>query len=70
MCKYCNPGSVGALFTEIDFDGTSIFIDNKPDGSVLALGEIIPGRKGKIETCICDYHTIHYCPFCGRKLDD
>lgn len=69
MCKYCKPGNVAAIFEEIDYDGSSVFIDNKPDGSILAFGEIIPCRKGKVETCICNYHTIHYCPFCGRKLD-
>ena len=62
MCKYCKPGNVGVLFEELDFDGTSVFIDNKPDGS-------IPRSNGRIETDVCNYHTIHYCPFCGRKLD-
>lgn len=69
MCKYCKPGSVGVLFKEMDFDGTSVFIDNKPDGSILALGYVRPGRKGKVETDVLCFHTIRYCPFCGRKLD-
>lgn len=69
MCKYCKPGSVGVFFEELDFDGTSVFIDNKPDGSILATGLITPRRNGGVETDICNYHTIHYCPFCGRKLD-
>lgn len=70
MCKYCKPGNVGVLFEELDFDGTSVFIDNKPDGSILAYGLITPRRNGGgVETDICNYHTIHYCPFCGRKLD-
>lgn len=68
-CKYCKPGSVGVLFKEMDFDGTSVFIDNKPDGSILATGLVIPRRKGRVETDVCDFHPIHYCPFCGRKLD-
>lgn len=68
-CKYCKPGSVGVLFKELDFDGTSVFIDNKPDGSILALGLVTPRSNGRIETDVCNFHTIHYCPFCGRKLD-
>lgn len=69
MCKYCKPGNASVLFEELDFDGTSVFIDNKPDGSILALGLRHPSRDGMVETSICNYHTIHYCPFCGRKLD-
>lgn len=46
MCKYCKPGNVGVLFEELDFDGTSVFIDNKPDGSILAYGLITPRRNG------------------------
>ena len=69
-CKYCKPGNVEALFEEIDFDGLSVFIDNKPDGSILALGCITTRHEDKVETCVCNYHTIHYCPFCGRELDN
>lgn len=69
MCKHCKPGNVSTLFEEIDFDGLSVFIDNKPDGSILALGCVTRPRDERVETCICNYHTIHYCPFCGRKLD-
>lgn len=69
MCKYCKLGSVGVLFEELDFDGTSVFIDNKPDGSILAVGLAIPRSNGRIETDVLCFHTIRYCPFCGRKLD-
>ncbi len=69
MCKYCKQGNVTVLFSEVYHDGTSVFIDNRPDGSILALGDVIPRRKGRTETDACDYCTIHYCPFCGRKLD-
>lgn len=68
-CKYCKPGNVGMLFEELDFDGSSVFIDNKPDGSILAYGCITPRRNGGVETTVCNFHTIHYCPFCGRKLN-
>lgn len=66
-CKYCSQ--VTMLFEDVYHDGLSVFIDNKPDGSILALGYIIPRRKGRVETDVCNFHTIHYCPFCGRKLD-
>lgn len=68
-CKHCNA-SVSSLFTEVDAGGLSVYLDNKPDGSILALGYIRTGRKGRLETDVWCYHTIHYCPFCGRKLDD
>lgn len=66
-CKYCNQ--VTMLFEDVYHDGLSVFLDNKPDGSILALGYIIPRRHGRVETTVCNFHTIHYCPFCGRKLD-
>ena len=67
-CKYCNA-SVSSLFTEVDEEGLSVYLDNKPDGSILALGYVRTGRKGRIEPDTLDFYTIHYCPFCGRKLD-
>lgn len=67
-CKHCNA-SVSSLFTEVDEEGLSIFLDNKSDGSILALGYIRHWRKGKVETDVLCFHAIRYCPFCGRKLD-
>ncbi len=69
MCKYCKPGNVAVLFSEVCSDGASVFIDNRPDGSILAVGYVVPRREGRTETDTCNYRTIHYCPFCGRKLD-
>ena len=66
-CEYCNQ--VTMLFKDIYHDGSSVYLDNKPDGSILALGYVRTGRKGRIETDTLDFYTIHYCPFCGRKLD-
>lgn len=68
LCKYCHT-NFSSLFTEVDEEGLSIFLDNKPDGSILALGYVRPGRKGKVETDVLCFHTIRYCPFCGRKLN-
>ena len=69
MCKYCKQGNVAVVFSEVRSDGASVFIDNRPDSSILAVGYVIPRREGRTETDICNYHTIHYCPWCGRKLN-
>ena len=48
-CKHCNA-SVSSLFTEVDAEGLSVYLDNKPDGSILALGYIRNSRP-----CLSNY---------------
>ena len=68
-CEFCNQ-NVALIFEDVnDETDWRVYMENNQDYSAISLGNIITRRHGKVEPDTAQYLTIHYCPFCGRKLD-
>lgn len=68
-CKFCKQ-NITMIFEDInDETDYRVYLENSPDYSAISLGNIIRRSNGRDEPDTHEYCTIHYCPFCGRRLN-
>ena len=67
MCQYCNKKANNKKLKDIDNGketfGQVVFLE-KPNLYIELDATDNDGYKA------CDFFEIHYCPICGRKLED